>query len=124
MTRKANSYYNGEDIGMPARLKKPTTFDRNNPESMRDYADRMEAWLNEKESYDLRVSVYHASKAARRDELCKQLADENGINMSQASVLFNAALEDGHDEGINSAIDRFEHLVDIIERYNTAGNWI
>jgi hypothetical protein len=88
---------------------------------MRAYADRMEAWLNEKETYDLRVSVYRASKTARRDELRKQLADENGINMSQAGFLFDVVWEDGCDEGINSVIDRFEGLLEVIENFNKAG---
>jgi hypothetical protein len=118
MTRKSNSYYAGDDIETPIRPGKPGTFDRNDPQSMRDYADKMESWLNEKESYEVRIRAYRSEVSSRKDELRYDLAEENDMNIAQATVLFDAAWEDSHSEGFSAVIDSFEQLVEIVENFN------
>jgi hypothetical protein len=121
MTRKTNSYYAGDDIKMPTRLSKPGTFDRNDPQSLRDHADKIEEWQIVNAEYDLKIVAYRQDIQARKAELRYVLADENYMNIAQATVLFNVAWEDGHSEGFSAVIDRFEELAEIIENFNQAG---
>jgi hypothetical protein len=122
MTRKTNSYYAGDDIQLPIRTSKPAgLFDRNDPQSLRDYADKMEAWQIVNAEYDLKIVAYRQDIQARQAELRYVLADENYMNIAQATVLFNVAWEDGHSEGFSAVIDRFEELAEIIENFNQAG---
>jgi hypothetical protein len=120
MKRETNSFYAGDDIETPIRPGKPVKFDRNDPQSIRGYADKMEEWIDEKELYDVHISAYRAAKQLRLDILRQDLAEENDMNIAQATVLFSAAWDDGHDEGFNSVIDRFEHLVEIVNNFNRA----
>jgi hypothetical protein len=124
MTLKTISYYAGDDIKMPTRLSKPGTFDRNDPQSLRDHADKIEEWQIVNAEYDLKIVAYRQDIRARQAELCNDLADENDMTVPQASVVFNVAWEDGHSEGFGAVIDRFEELAEIIENFNQAGDWI
>jgi prepilin-type processing-associated H-X9-DG protein len=124
MTRKTNSYYAGDDIVLPIRTSKPGTFDRNDPQSLREYADQMEAWQIADAAYKIEIVAYRQDIRARQAELCNDLADENEMTVPQASVLFNVAWADGHDEGFSAVIDRFEQLAELIVNFNTAGDWI
>tara|TARA_R110000850_G_scaffold19968_1_gene59767 strand:+ start:227 stop:661 length:435 start_codon:yes stop_codon:yes gene_type:complete len=125
MTRKTNSYYAGNDIERPIRTSKPAgLFDRNDPQSLRDYADKMEAWQIVNAEYDLKIVAYRQDIRARQAELCNDLADENDMTVPQASVVFNVAWEDGHSEGFSAVIDRFEELAELIVNFNQAGDWI
>jgi plasmid replication initiation protein len=118
MTRKTNSYYQGDDIVAPVRLSTPQhgKLDRNDPQSLRIEADKMEAWLNEKAMYDAHWRNYQLGLMNRRLELREDLAKENNLNSAQAAVLFTIAWADGHDEGFNSVIDRFEALAETVQR--------
>jgi hypothetical protein len=122
MTLKSNNYYAGDDIQRPIRTSKPAgVFDRNDPQSLRDYADKMEAWQIVNAEYDLKIAAYRRSQQSRRNELQRDLGIENNLTMAQAGVLFNVAWEDGHSEGFYAVINRFEQLVEIIENFNRAG---
>lgn len=117
MTRKLNSYYQGEDIAAPVLLPRPRSgkLDRSDPQSLRIEADKMEVWLNEKAAHDARWRNYRLTLTVRRLELREDLAEENDLNSAQATVLFNIAWEDGHSEGIDSVIDRFEALAETVQ---------
>jgi hypothetical protein len=121
MTRKTNSYYAGDDIYLPIRSSKPVKFDHNDPQSLRDHADKMEAWQIGEQALQLEIAAYRRSKQSRRNELHRELANENDISMSKAAVLFAVAWDDGHSEGFNAVIDRFEQLIEIINNFNQAG---
>lgn len=125
MTLKTNSYYAGDDIQRPIHTSKPSAaFDHNDPQSLRDYADKMEAWQIVNAEYDLKIVAYRQDIRARQAELCNDLADENDMTVPQASVVFNVAWEDGHSEGFSAVIARFEQLAELIVNFNTAGDWI
>jgi hypothetical protein len=118
MTRKTNSYYQGDDIVAPVRLSTPQhgKLDRNDPQSLRIEAMKMEVWIGKKE---VAAKIYRDYKSAvreRRLELREDLAKENNLNSAQAAVLFTIAWADGHDEGFNSVIDRFEALAETVQR--------
>jgi hypothetical protein len=118
MTRKTNSYYAGDDIGIPVRPERPSgAFDRNSAQSLRDQADFVEAY----DSYNRLLKQRRPLVRARREELQRDLANENDMSMEQAAVLFTEAWEEGHSEGFNAVINRFEQLVEIIENFNQAG---
>jgi hypothetical protein len=121
MLRNTNSYYAAEDIKLPARPSKPVTFDHNDPQSLRDHADNMEAWQIAYDAYKLEVARLSDERSLRRNELCSQLAYENNMIVPQASLLFNLAWEDGRPDGVDSVIDRFEQLVELIIHFNLAG---
>jgi hypothetical protein len=122
MTRKTNSYYAGDDLELPVRPAKPSGgFDRNDPQSLRDHADRMEVWQDANDAFGLQIAAHRRSQQSRRNELQRDLGIENNLTMAQAGVLFNVAWEDGHSDGFYAVINRFEQLVEIIENFNQAG---
>mgnify|MGYP003647059224 CR=1 FL=1 len=131
MTRKSNNYYAGDDIESPIRPPKPGVFDRNDPQSIRDYADRMEAWQIADAAYKVGLNAYRAQRQWRLAILRQDLAEENDMNIAQSTVLFDFACgdaamdfawEDGHSEAFSAVIDRFEQLVEIVENFNRAEN--
>jgi hypothetical protein len=118
MTRKTNSYYAGDDIDFPVRPERPSGgLDRNSAQSLREQADFVEAY----DSYNRLLKQRRTLVRARRNELQRDLANENDMSMEQAAVLFTEAWEEGHCEGFSAVIARFEQLVEIIENFNQAG---
>jgi hypothetical protein len=117
MTRKTVSYYAGKDISYPQRPSKPFLAS-DDPKVIRAFATDMEKYLLAKEAYTAQSTAYRNSLQSRKNELKRDLANENNMTIAQADVLFNVAWEDGHSEGIESVIARFEQLVEIIYDYN------
>jgi hypothetical protein len=117
MTRNTTSYYEGRDIVAPVQPKKPSygVLDRNSPQSLRIEADNLEAWLGKKEIADAERRDYQVAVRERRLQLRDDLGTEHNLNPAQAALLFNIAWADGHDEGIDSVIDRFEELAETVQ---------
>lgn len=117
---KSVDYYNGEDIDYPERPSKPGAFDRNDPQSLRDFADRMEVFNERKDSYNQEMVAYRAEVRGRRDDLKEDLGASFDLSAAQTEVVFAKAWEDGHSSGVSEVINLFGELVDFVEAFNNA----
>ena len=117
---KSIDYYNGVDLEFPIRPSKPGAFDRNDPQSLRDFADRMEVYNERKDSYTRDLAAYRAKVRDRRDDLKEDLGTSFDLTASQTEVVFAKAWEDGHSGGVSEVINLFGELVDLVEAFNNA----
>lgn len=117
MPLKSPEYYSGSDIETPVRPTKPMLLDRDDPDQIREYADRMESYHKNKEKYNEGNHEYRKMLSKRRAELVEDLAEEHEITLGQAKAVFEVAWEDGHSSGVGEVIQRFEELVEMAEQY-------
>jgi hypothetical protein len=117
---KSIDYYNGVDLEFPIRPSKPGSFDRNDPQNMRDFADRMEAYQERDVEYRADMVAYRAEVRGRRDDLMEDLGRNFDLTSAQTQVVFTKAWEDGHSSGITEVINLFGDFVDLIESFNNA----
>lgn len=110
-------YYSGDDLRYPDRPQKPVVKNRDDPASIRRYADKLESYYAAADKYRIDKQVYRDTIKERKQELMLDLAAENELSPAQAEVLFYKAWEEGHSGGISEVIDSFTSLVDLIAEF-------
>jgi len=114
---KSIDYYSGVDLEFPIRPSKPGSFDRNDPQNIRDFADRMEAYLERDAEYRTEMVAYRETIKDRKNELCRDLGAQYNMNPAQAQLLFNKAWDDGHSAGIQEVVHNFDDLAQFVAAY-------
>lgn len=112
------SYYTGKDLVYPTRPPKPTMPMSDNPDNLRDYADRLESYQKEKEKYINALQVYNETMVERKNELNNKLMDEYDLNSDAFNIIWNKAYNDYHSGGLEEVIQEFENLYDFVMEFN------
>jgi hypothetical protein len=94
-------YYSGADLIYPQKPSKPSLSRNPSAAEARDYADDLEVYEKQLESYKSDRDWYYEQQNNRLLELQTKLRDEYGITSDGMLILWNKAYEDGHSEGLN-----------------------
>jgi hypothetical protein len=111
-------YYSGRDLTYPKRPSRPSALPRNaTAAEVRDYADQLEFYEAELESYKDVKAYYNETINRRTKELQTKLRDDYDITEAQLFVLWNKAWEDGHSEGFQRVVGIFDDLYDLASEF-------
>jgi phage terminase large subunit-like protein len=110
-------YYSGTDLIYPQKPSKPSLSRNPSAAVWRDYADDLEVYEKQLESYKSDLAWYYEQQNIRRLELQTKLRDEYGITEAQMFVLWNKAYELGHSEGLNRVVAVFDELHEVASEF-------
>lgn len=114
--------YSGRDLVYPKRPAKPPVPKNGTSADFIEYAKTLEAYEAEKAAYDKLVDAYNVDMRTRNELFVRELKEyASHINDDSFSILYNAAYEDGHSEGCNGIMYKFESLVELYDKLKAAG---
>jgi hypothetical protein len=110
-------YYSGSDIKYPNKPSKPKL--ERNPSSIeaRVFAEALEEYEREIESYDEDLSYYKHMKTARLNEFKTVLRDDHDITEAQFNVIWHHAWEHGHSTGLHDVCSYFEDFYELASEF-------
>jgi hypothetical protein len=110
-------YYNGKDLIYPQKPSKPSLSRNPSAAEARDYADDLEVYEKQLESYKSDLAWYSEQQINRLLELQTKLRDEYGITGDGMLILWNKAYELGHSEGLNRVVGIFDELYEVASEF-------
>jgi hypothetical protein len=110
-------YFRDEDLLYPNKPHKPVLGRNPSAIDARAYADAMEEYERELEAYKEDRNWYDSQMRHRQQELMDRLRDDHDVSEAQFDLLWNKAWEDGHSEGLQSVVFRFEELYEIASKF-------
>ena len=111
------AYYEGEDLKYYSKPTKPTLSRNPNSVEALAYAEALADYERELESYKENIAYYTAQKTLRMKELRETIQADYDINEKQFAVLWSAAYENGHSEGIQQVVNRFDGYYDMASAF-------
>ena len=111
-------YYSGSDLIYPQKPTKPILIGRN-PSSaeFRAYADDLEVYEKQLESYKSDRDWYSEQQNKRLLELQTKLRDEYDITEAQMFILWNKAWIEGNSQGIRFVVALFDEYYDMASEF-------
>lgn len=106
------------NVGYPERPKKPhlPPNDSHSPKSLREFADKAEAYEKEVEIYNKQLEAYHNEKAELLEQFKKDLFEDLGIqNNPKRHLLYDKAWDRGHSSGLYEIFSCAQDLVELID---------
>jgi len=117
MTNYDYAYFEGEDLKQYSKPVKPT-LDRNpTSEDARTFADALDDYERQFDSYKESCAYNEAQKTLRMKELQETMQADYDINEKQFALLWTTAYEDGHSEGLHQVVNRFDEYYDMASAF-------
>jgi hypothetical protein len=110
-------YYEGHDLPLPIKPIKPNLGRKHASFEARAYADALEEYERELESYKENLDWYNSNKRARYTELQTKLCNDYDITVGQFTILWNKAQDQGHSEGLNRVVQLFDEFYDMATEF-------
>jgi hypothetical protein len=110
-------YYSGKDLLYPIKPTKPTLGRNPNAIEARAWAEALEEYERELESYTENRNWYNSQINSRQNELCKQIRDDYDITEAQFAVIWRQAWEDGHHAGLSEVVIYFDRYYEMATEF-------
>jgi hypothetical protein len=114
MNKYDYAYYEGADLKSYSKPIKPRLGRRPNSVEALAYAEALAEYERELESYKEHMEYYNQQRDGRMNQLHEAIQVDYDINPKQFAWLWSAAYENGHSEGLQQVVNRFD------EYYNMA----
>ena len=111
-------YYSGQHLKAPVKPNKP--FLGRNPTAIdaRAYADAMEEYERELESYKEDASYYNHSRNALMEELKNRILVEYNLPAVKFDYIWSESYNRAHSGGLEEVFSEFNSLYNFIQTYN------
>jgi hypothetical protein len=103
-------YFSGRDLHYPVKPAKPTLSRNPNSIEARAWAEALEEYERELESYTENRDWYNSQINLRMKELHDRIRNDYDITDAQFAVLWHRAWEDGHSESLRRVVEMFDEL--------------
>lgn len=113
MNKYDYAYYEGEDLKYYSKPIKPTLGRNPNSVEALAYAEALAEYERELESHKENIAYYTAQKNNRMKELRETIQADYDISEAQFFVLWSVAYEDGHSEGLQQVVNRFDEYYEM-----------
>lgn len=116
MTMQTTDYYAGVDLAMPIRANKPSRpANGDGGGAFVKYGYELSAY---EAAYDTHHDLVRTYRANQRLHECRvDLAEEYNITMEQCNIIWRNAWDDAHRDGMQSVLDKFESIYDLVTEY-------
>ena len=111
------AYYEGADLKYYSKPIKPTLGRNPNSVEALAYATALDDYERQFDSYKESCAYNEAQKTLRMKELQETIQADYDINEKQFAVLWGPAYEDGHSEGLNQVVNRFDEYYDMASAF-------
>lgn len=111
-------YYSGADLKYPSKPTKPTLGRNPTAVDARAFADALEEYKRDLESYKEDKSYYNDRVGARMKEYREKIMKDYGMCRQEFDVIWNKAWEYGHASGLSEVHYHFDSLFDFVKEYN------
>jgi hypothetical protein len=103
-------------IPYPESPSKPVLPDLGSPNALREYADALELYETQMQSWRERVAVYNKEVVNRENEFQRDL--ESYYEMTdhpKAGLLYAKAWQNGHSSGLDGVASVYDDLVELVK---------
>jgi hypothetical protein len=111
-------YFSGNHLFTPSKPTKPTLGRNPNAIEARAYADALEVYEKELESYDENLRWYYREKNSLLSDFKDKLRSDYNLPEEKFSVIWEEARARASDEGLYKIHDEFDSLFYFICKYN------
>ena len=111
------AYYEGEDLKYYSKPTKSTLSRNPNSVEALAYAEALADYERELESYNDSCVYNGAQKNNRMNQLRETIQADYDISEAQFFVLWSVAYEDGHSEGLQQVVNRFDEYYEMASAF-------
>ena len=116
-------YFSGSDIQYPKKPVKPTIGRNPTAIEARAFANSLEDYERDLESYKESAKYYEFQRNERHLLFVEEMQKEfNDISSAQFDVIWSEAYDKGHSGGLPEIYNYFSSLYDFIKEYESAKN--